>query len=142
MTETYQTEEQLASTAAKLRFVWNERNADIGDYDMYVETENGEKLSDSELWLRDYTCDFQKNSPYRDEQKRDIAFEWCWCHGWSHSEEYSLEENLTLEQAKRRAELWIAQKYVDSYESCLKSINRLKPIAAWAATELKKEENL
>lgn len=121
-----------------MKFVWNKRNADIGHYDMWVETDAGEKLQDSEIWLRDYTCDYQKNSEYRDDRRKEIDFEWCWCHGWSYSECYRKEEHLTLEQAKRRAELWVAQRYIDCYEGCLESIKRLKPLAEWAEKEIVK----
>lgn len=122
-----------------MKFVWDERNADIGNYDLWVESDDGEKLQDSEISFWDYTCDFQKNSPFRDKRKKDIAYEWCWCHGWSHSEAYKYEEHLTLIQAKRRAELWLAQKYVDNYNNCLASIARLKPLAEWAENEIGKE---
>ena len=122
-----------------MKVVWDERESDIGHYKMWFETDDGQKLPDSEIWFDDYTCDYLKNYPYRNERYANVAFEWCWCHGWSHSECYKLDENLTLEQAKMRAVRWVAQRYIDNYESCLEAIKKLKPIAEWAEKELAKE---
>lgn len=123
-----------------MQIVWNNKRAEFGYYDMWVEDDNGQKLDCTELWLQDNTCDYQQRDPWRDSRKKEIDFEWCWCHGWSHSESYKHEEHLTLEQAKRRAERWVLQRYIDGYADCLKSIERLKPLAEWAEKEIERQK--
>lgn len=115
-----------------MQLQWNDRNADIGVYELVL-TDNEGKQIGSEVTLWDYTCEFQmqQRGNIFPEHLREIAFMFSWCNGWSHSESFKRSENLTLEDVKRKAELWLIQLFEDSLESAKERVKELTPIVAF-----------
>lgn len=118
-------------------FDWNHKNADIGYHEMVLRHSNGEKVAATDVSLWDYTCSFQREKVKGDPRMREVAFMWKWCHGWSHSEEHLISENLTLEDVQREIEMWIMQQYINEYKSALAKIGQLKTYAEWAEQRMK-----
>lgn len=99
---------------------------EIGCYKLSLIGDDGATIDDN-LGLWDCSKDRR-----RDRRLKDVAFRWTWCNGWSHDEEYKVDEGLTLEQAKRRAEIWLLNTYVSEYMGCMRRAEYLKPIVEWA----------
>jgi len=99
---------------------------EIGYYELALIGDDGAIIDDN-LGMWDCSKDL-----HRHWKLRDVAFRWTWCNGWSHDEEYKVDEGLTLEQAKRRAEIWLLNNYVSDYMGCMRRAEYLRPIAEWA----------
>lgn len=130
---------RLRAGEAGMELRWKD-DPEIGYYELRLIGGDG-KVIDDHLALWDYTCEYQRNNPNRDWRLESIAFRWTWCCGWSHDEEYKSDEGLTLEQAKRRAEIWLLNTYVSEYMGCMRRAEYLKPIVEWARKKVEEGED-
>lgn len=108
-----------------MKWAIDKSNADIGHYTIYFENNDGEEVSGTEISLTDYTNNFQK---YRHIDGRNIGYYWTWCYGYSHSEEYTMDECHTVEEAIEKAKNWVKYELIGRYNTAMKVVEKLSPI--------------
>jgi len=111
-----------------LNLYWNNSDSDIGDYELYLTSDDGDIVS--KMYLRDYTCDFFKETG-KPRRYENVSFEYSYCNGFSIHK--CIEENVTLEQAKKQAEDWLIDYYMSAYETAKKNLLDTEKCAKWLA---------
>lgn len=117
----------------KLEWFENQLDAEIGIHKLHILDDNDKTINGSEITLWDYTCDYQVNArkniwpPHR----KEIAFLFNWCNGWSHEETFMKNEGMTLEKVKKKAEEWLFKMFEGRLNSVKKQIKELEPIVSY-----------
>lgn len=114
-----------------MKFEWIKTNGRLGYYELALRDDTGNTINGSEISFVDYTGDTQRELNKDNPKLKDVAYSWQWCFGYYHSEDYLFSENLTLEQAQKRAEDWLAEKLTKQYETACSTVQMLKPFVDW-----------
>lgn len=129
-----------------MKFVWNDKNADIGNYHLYLIDDNGRELED--ISITDYTCDFHQQYDPKNRYLRPYSFEVSCCNifeGFDYDKNYEshVDENgrriggyqgtctHTLEDIRAWCENFIAQMYLKAYDQALNTLETKRQRAQW-----------
>ena len=130
-----------------LRFEWEDQT-DIGHYEVSL-YDGDKKLED--MYFTDYTCQFHQDYDKERHYARPYSFEVGYCNGWSMSQGFDYDAEYydhlnkdgtdiggyqgncthTVADIKKWCEDWLAQQYIDSYQSILARIDIARERAEW-----------
>lgn len=126
-----------------MKFVWDEEDADIGHYDLYLYDDDGKKLEN--IWIRDYSNPWNVESDKDRGYRREYAYDVGYCNGYSMNQGFDKDEDFyhrtgggyqgikthTLEDIKKWCENYLAQMYIGSYYDALKSLPEKERRCKW-----------
>lgn len=113
-----------------MKIKWNDKDADIGFYEMELEFDDGSTRSIS-VW--DYTCPYERKKIEEDRayaRNHPYAFEVSYCHGYSMHEVF--DSTHTLEDVKIWAEDYLLDGIIAYYDDMLANLDTAKKRAEWA----------
>ena len=111
---------------------------DSSYHELWLLNDNGECVPGSYTWLRDLTAEpaWKRRSP---KVPGYITFQWGGCYSPVEGAIHIAEDGFTLEQAKREAETWLLNHYIEEHLLAVAKAKMLEHIAEWAKEYLRKE---
>lgn len=109
-----------------MRLYWNDSDYDIGSYELIFMNDADEIIA--KMSLRDYTCEWYKERG-KPRFCENVNFEYSYCNGFSMHK--CIEDDITLEQAKKQAEDWLINHFISTYENTKKSLVYMEQRANW-----------
>ena len=114
------------------KVVWVDE-PDIGYHTMHIEDAYGNEVRGTDIWLRDYTGEWQRNQRrrYKGTRYENIAFEIGYTCGYSYEKCYEFCDNRTLEDMKLECEQYIAFVLNNRVTNAKKTLEEIEPICEW-----------
>lgn len=114
-----------------MKLEWNNKDANIGFYELELELEDGTKR---EIVVWDNTCEYQKRENEKDPahaRYNPRGFRVNYCHGYSMEEFF--DDTHTLEEVKIWAENFLLDNLIEGYKDMLANLETARRQAEWSA---------